>query len=66
MTYIKHFAVKVNNEIGIFQNYRDKLIDKLNCIQYDFLTVKNLWDLHCIENDCFKQEIKSFNIKELF
>ena len=45
----------MNNKIGIFQNNRDVIIAKLNSISYDFLLVKNAWDLHSIENKTFKQ-----------
>ena len=64
--YFKNLAQKVNNEIGIFQNKRDEIIAKLNSIRYDFLLVKNAWDLHSIENKTFKQIKRSFNLKELF
>ena len=64
--YFKNLAQKVNNEIGIFQNKRDEIIAKLNSIRYDFLLVKNAWDLHSIENKTFKQIKRSFSLKELF
>ena len=65
-TYFKYLTEKVNNEISIFQKERDKIIAKLNCIRYDFLTVKNSWDLHSIENGSFKLVKRSINFKVLF
>ena len=61
--YTKAIFEKVINEIGN-KSYcnvlidSEQLIDALNHIRYDFVTVKSAWDLHCIQHEMFEPAIR--------
>ena len=63
--YTKAIFDTVINEIGNKSYYNvlidsEKLIDALNRIRYDFVTVKSAWDLHCIQHEIYEPATRSF------
>ena len=69
--YTKAIFDTVINEIGNKSYYNvlidsEQLIDALNRIRYDFVTVKSAWDLYCIQHEKYEPVIRSFQPKEKF
>ena len=40
-------------------------MEVLTRIRYDFLTLKNAWDLYCIQNESFELNTKFFKIMDM-